>query len=47
MPEVRFTVTEKLDKLISKYSEGLGVSKADYIRSLLLQDLKKSVKDEK
>jgi hypothetical protein len=42
MPEIRFTLTEKLDKLISKFSDELGVPKSDYIKSLILTDLKKS-----
>ncbi|MCX6711759.1 MAG: hypothetical protein NT139_01830 [Candidatus Woesearchaeota archaeon] len=41
MPEIRFTVPEKLDKLISRISDQLGVGKSDYIKSLILTDLKK------
>ena len=40
MPEIRFTVTKKLDKLILEVSESLGVDKSDYVRSLILEDLK-------
>lgn len=40
MPEMRFTVTKNLDKLILEISEGLGVDKSDYVRSLILHDLK-------
>jgi hypothetical protein len=44
MPEIRFTLTEKLDKLILKISDELGVPKSDYIKSLILTDLKKGIK---
>ena len=41
MPEMRFTVTKKLNKLVLEISEELGVDKSDYVRSLILEDLKK------
>ena len=44
MPEMRFTVTKKLNKLILEVSEGLGVDKSDYVKSLILHDLKKGVR---
>ena len=44
MPEIRFTVTKKLNKLILEVSESLGVDKSDYVRSLILEDLKDRVK---
>ena len=40
MPEIRFTITEKLNNHILEISESLGVDKADYIKSLILNDLK-------
>ena len=40
MPEIRFTVTKKLDELILKVSDSLGVDKSDYVKSLILDDLK-------
>lgn len=40
MPEMRFTVTKKLNKLILEVSESLGVDKSDYVRSLILHDLR-------
>ncbi len=47
MPEIRFTVPKKLNDLILEVSESLGVDKSDYIRSLILNDLrKKQGKDE-
>ena len=44
MPEMRFTVTKKLNKLILEVSESLGVDKSDYVKSLILHDLKNRVK---
>ena len=44
MPEMRFTVTKKLNELILEISESLGVDKSDYVRSLILHDLKSKVK---
>jgi hypothetical protein len=41
MPEMRFTITKKLNKLILEVSEYLGVDKSDYVRSLILEDLRK------
>jgi hypothetical protein len=39
-PEIRFTITEKLDKILNEIVEEYGVDKSDYIRSLILNDLK-------
>ncbi|MEM4244754.1 MAG: hypothetical protein QXR60_00925 [Candidatus Nanoarchaeia archaeon] len=35
-------MTEKLDEIISKLADSMGVSKADYIKSLILKDLRNS-----
>ena len=40
MPEIRFTITKKLNELVLDISEGLGVDKSDYVKSLILADLK-------
>ncbi len=40
MPEIRFSITNKLDEILKSISEKYGVDKADYIRSLILNDLK-------
>jgi len=45
MPEMRFTLTKKLNKLILEVSDSLGVDKSDYVRSLILHDLKGRVKE--
>ena len=44
MPEMRFTVTKKLNKLILEVSDSLGVDKSDYVRSMIIHDLKGRVK---
>ena len=41
MPEIRFTVTKELNDKILEVAESLGVDKSDYIRSLILNDLRK------
>ena len=41
MPEIRFTVTKKLNELILEVSDKLGVDKSDVARSLILTDLRK------
>ena len=43
MPEMRFTLTKKLNKLILEVSDSLGVDKSDYVRSLILEDLKSRI----
>lgn len=40
MPEIRFTIPEKLNERILALSDDLGVDKSDYIRSLILKDLR-------
>lgn len=41
MPEIRFTVTKKLNDLILEVAEDLGVDKSEYIKSLILTDFRK------
>ena len=43
MPEIRFTITKKLDENIQEVADKLGVDKSDYVKSLILSDLKKMV----
>ena len=40
MPEVRFTITEKLNSRILEVANELGVDKSEYIKSLILKDLR-------
>ncbi|MBW2976487.1 hypothetical protein KY347_03510 [Candidatus Woesearchaeota archaeon] len=44
MAEMRFTLTKKLNELILEVSEGLGVDKSDYVKSLILNDLKNKLR---
>jgi hypothetical protein len=41
MPEIRFTITKKLDDLLREISESYGIDKSDYLRSLIVNDLRK------
>lgn len=41
MPEIRFTIPKKLNDLILEVDEALGVDKSEYIKSLILTDLRK------
>lgn len=43
MPEIRFTITEKLNKHILSIANHLGVDKSDYVKSLILSDLNKQI----
>jgi hypothetical protein len=45
MPEIRFNITENLDKLVLNVSKKLGVDKSDYVKGLILQDLRKYLSD--
>ena len=40
MPEIRFTITKKLNDLLLEITEDLGVDKSDYVKSLILNDLR-------
>ncbi len=44
MPEIRFTIPKKLDDLIVEAAESLGVDKSEYIKSLVLTDLREKGK---
>jgi len=39
MPEIRFTVPEKLNDIILEVVDALGVDKSDFVKSLILSDL--------
>ncbi len=39
-PEIRFTITTTLDKILKSIGEKYGVDKSDYVRSLILNDLR-------
>ncbi len=40
MPEVRFVISEKLEKNIHSISKDLGCNEIDYVKSLIIQDLR-------
>ncbi|MBI2658543.1 hypothetical protein HYX05_00370 [Candidatus Woesearchaeota archaeon] len=44
MPEIRFTIPKKLDDLILEVAASLGVDKSEYIKSLILSDLREKGK---
>lgn len=44
MPEIRFGITKKLNELLVDISNEMGVDKSDYIKSLILADLKNRVR---
>lgn len=41
MPEIRFKISPKLDDLIGRIVMELGVDKSDYVKTLILNDLRK------
>ena len=41
MPEIRFGITKKLNDIIVEISEDMGVDKSDYIKNLILNDIRK------
>jgi len=44
MPEIRFTITKALDDNIQRIADMLGVDKSDYVKSLILADLRNHLK---
>ncbi len=41
MPEIRFSIPQKLNEIIERTSDSLGVDKSDYVKSLILVDLRR------
>ena len=41
MSEIRFKISKRLDDLISQVANELGVDKSDYVKTLILNDLRK------
>ena len=46
MPEIRFTITKKLNEIIVDIADSLGVDKSDYIKSLILTDIRRRGKND-
>lgn len=40
MGEIKISVSEKLDKLIQKVSDELGIKKTEFVKSLVIENLK-------
>ena len=40
MPEIRFSIPEKLNDIILEVSRSMGVDKSEYVKSLILSDLR-------
>jgi len=52
MGEIKISVSDKLDKIIRKISEKYGIKKTEFVKSLVIENLKeelgqKEVKNEK
>lgn len=47
MPEIRFSITQTLNSHILTIADKLGVDKSDYIKSLILSDLRRRETDSK
>ena len=47
MPEIRFNITDKLNKRILEIANQLGIDKSEYLKSMIIDDLKKRLKYEK
>ncbi|MBI2647527.1 hypothetical protein HYW99_03550 [Candidatus Woesearchaeota archaeon] len=41
MPEIRFTITKKLNDILLGIAGTMGVDKSEYIKSLILTDIRK------
>ncbi|MBD3310132.1 hypothetical protein GF351_02845 [Candidatus Woesearchaeota archaeon] len=42
MPEIRFTITKKMDEVLRDICDRYGIDKSDYVRSLIVNDLRKN-----
>lgn len=47
MAEIRFPVTDKFNEKILKVCEALGISKSEYVKSLIITDLRNRGEDKK
>ncbi len=41
MAEIRFPLTDKLSAKILKVCEEIGITKSDYVKNLIINDMKK------
>ncbi len=47
MAEIRFPVTDKFHEKILKVCEALGISKSEYVKNLIINDLRSRGEDKK
>ncbi|MFC1685907.1 hypothetical protein ACFLZZ_02685 [Nanoarchaeota archaeon] len=40
MPEIKISVSDKLDKIIQKLADNLGIKKTEFVKSLVIENLK-------
>lgn len=40
VPEVRFPITSDLDKILNRIATDYGITKASYVKSLIINDLR-------
>jgi len=41
MGEIKIVLSEKMDKLVQKISNEIGIKKTEYVKSLVIENLKK------
>ena len=41
MGEIKISVSEKMDKVIQNISDELGIKKTEFVKSLIIENLKK------
>jgi hypothetical protein len=46
MSEIKISVSEKMDKIIQEISDDIGIKKTEFVKSLVIENLKK-IKEEK
>ena len=47
MGEIKISVSEKTDKIIQEIVDSIGIKKTEYVKSLVIEDLKKRKEDGK
>lgn len=47
MVEIKISVSEKMEKLLQKISDDLGIKKTEFIKNLIIENLKKRLGDKK
>ncbi len=40
MPEIRFSITKKMDDVIRHITDDIGIDKSEYVKNLIVNDLK-------